>query len=149
MTTISPKDLSDKAKKLQEQVASGRDSVKNLIKALSARNKDIADERRAKQEEQDRLERQSRMEDAVRGMNEAKSRKESIATAAETQPEAPVNTEKPAAAEERPATAQSRPARPDGRTTSKRKPPDCPSPAASPRRPRGCRGGRRPAPSAG
>ena len=114
MTTISAKDLSDKAKKLQEQVASGRDSVKNLIKALSARNKDIADERRAKQEEQDRLERQSRMEDAVRGMNEAKSRKESIATAAETQPEAPVNTEKHAAAEERPAPAQSRPARPEG-----------------------------------
>ena len=111
MTTISAKDLSEKAKKLQEGAAASRESVKNLIKALSARNKDIADEKRAKQEEADRLERQTRMEDAVRGMNEAKIRKENADSAAEAHSAAPEAAEKPAQAEVKPAE-QPRPQQP-------------------------------------
>ena len=132
MTKITAKELSEKAKKLQDSVSVSRESVRKLMMALSARNKEIADEKRAKQEEQDRIERQSRMDDAVRGMNEAKKAKETaIENAAEAHSAAETaNEPRPAmqsAQQVRPAPAGDRPARTfDNRT---------PAPAGGMRRP--------------
>ncbi len=132
MTKITAKELSEKAKKLQDSVSVSRESVRKLMMALSARNKEIADEKRARQEEQDRIERQSRMDDAVRGMNEAKKAKE---TAVENAAEAHSAAE--TANEPRPAmqsVQQVRPA-PAGDRTARTFDNRTPAPAGGMRRP--------------